>query len=128
MRGITIRVDRAEAMRVLGAAMRTKAADFEREKATFPKRLADAKKRAIAKTAERLKAIRACNDGDRLNSLLSDDIIPWNKRDIPRRPILTLCREKQLLLMLQQDVRKVVPINSNHDLWAILQGQCETLQ
>ena len=33
--------------------------------------------------------------------------------------------EKKLLLMLQNDVRKVIPVGSNHELWALIQGKCE---
>ena len=129
MRGITIRVNRANAIRVIGAAMRDKQSAFEKEKRQFPRKVELARKAVIARLKLHLKAAASAKH-DELASLVNQDIMPWKERNslIPAEPTLNLCREKQLLLMLQNDVRDIVPVNSNHDLWAVLQGKCEVVR
>ncbi len=128
-RGITIRIDRAQALRIVGEAMRKKTEQFERDKKSYPVRLAKAKQ-VVLKRLTKIKAevSNGCNI-KRLNEIVSEDILPWKERAImPSTPELNLCTEKGLLLLLQNDVRNVIPINSNHELWAILQGKCEVIR
>jgi hypothetical protein len=128
-RGITIRIDRLEAIRILGASMREKTQAFERAKKSYPHRFAQAKKKVVARFLVLTQQARSADTSEKLLKLASSDPIEWTQRkDFTSPPQLNLCREKQLLLMLQNDVRKVVPINSNHELWAILQGKCEPVQ
>lgn len=129
-RGITIRIDRTQAIRIVGEAMRVKTQQFERDKKIYPDQLAKAKKLVAA----RLKSLHTeVNNGctfERLNKIVSESLFDWSRRKdiVPSRPELNVCMEKGLLLMLRQDVRKIIPINSNHELWAILQGKCEVIK
>jgi hypothetical protein len=129
-RGITIRIDRAQAIRIVGEAMRLKTQQFERDKKAYPIQLAKAKKIVLAKLKSLQAEVSNGCTSERLDKIVSEDLIAWQRRRdiIPSHPELNICTEKGLLLMLQQDVRKIIPINSNHELWAILQGKCEVIR
>jgi hypothetical protein len=128
-RGITIRVLRTDAIRMLGDHMRKKTQEFERQKRQMPKVLEAARTRAIKCTELRMKQILQATKVERLSELLGEDLMAYkNRNQLGYTPELNLCKEKQLLLMLQNDVRKVIPINSNHELWGILQGKCEPVE
>lgn len=127
-RGITIKINRAEAVRIIGAAMRTKTQQFHRDKATWPKRFQRYQKVVVGRLMRSVRDARVASSSQKLIKVAEASEIKWSvRKDIPREPELNLCKEKQLLLMLQNDVREVVPINSNHELWAVLQGKCEPI-
>lgn len=127
-RGITIKIDRLQAIRILGEAMRQKKQQFDRERESYPRKLEHARMSILFKLKSRVSAVEKSTSSQQL-SKLCEDVLDYRERNdlIPNKPALNLCQEKQLLLMLQNDVRKVVPINSNHELWSILQGKCEVL-
>jgi hypothetical protein len=115
-------------MRVIADVMRKKQAEFEREKRAFPIKLAQDKKRTLTRLALLTKRVKAAKSSEALSSVADTNVVEWsNRKDFVRDPSLNLCQEKQLLILLQNDVRKVVPINSNHELWAMLQGKCEPI-
>lgn len=128
-RGITIRINRREAIRIIGEAMRQKTKNFELEKKRFPAVFAWQRALAARYYTRKTMRIRAAKTPAELHELLNENTIDYTiKKDWAQSPPeLNLCREKQLLLMLQNDVREIVPINSNHELWAILQGKCEPI-
>ena len=109
--------------------MRKKAEKFELEKKQFPAQIAQARKKTVARLMQLIKEARVTSKPMVLKQILNNNPMGWQqlKDLVPEVPMLNLCTEKQLLLMLQNDVRKVVPINSNHELWAVLQGQCKPI-
>ena len=125
-KGITIRVERAEALRVLGAAMRRKQQDFDRDKQQYPKKFEAWKKATAAKLHHAADQVERATTYEKANAGIEAANLGYKWRNqAPSRPELRLCSEKQMLQMLQMDTRDIVPINSNHELWSILQGKCE---
>lgn len=126
-RGITILVGRAEAIRAIGAAIRTTTSEFEKKKREYPKQLNEMKKLALARLQTIAKELRNGITPERMNTLLSTDVLPWQERkDFTfTPPTLNVCQLKHYLEMLQKDVREVIPINSNSDLWDLLETKCE---
>lgn len=125
---ITIRVDRLEAIRILGESMRKKTQEFKTRKALWPGEFRKQRALAAGYYSRKAAALRIAKTVHEFTKLLNDGTIDFKlRRDWAGPPELNLCIEKRLLLMLQNDVRKVVPISSNHELWAILQGKCEPI-
>lgn len=128
MRGITIRIERAAAVRELGAAIRTKTQEFEKQKSAHPKHLDSLRKVAMKAVQIRTKKILQAETMEQIRDLVREDLLPWKEiNKFPTTPTLNVCQEKEFLTMLQRDVRKVIPINSNHSLWALLQSKCEVI-
>jgi len=128
MRAMTMKVNRAEAIRLVGAAIRTKTQEFERKKRLMPKRLEHARN-IVAKAAEkRLKEVLQAQNVAKLRELAREDLLSWEEvKDFPEVPQLNVCSLKNLLLLLQNDVRKNIPISSDHELWSVLEGKCEVI-
>ena len=129
-RGVTLKINRAETIRLLGSIMRDKKARFDAEKKEFGPAFRMAKQEVLAALKQRMTLVHAADSVDRLCKLATDDPIEYSRRSgvMPKVPELNVCAEKRVLLMLQQDVREFIPINSNHELWAVLQDKCEVLR
>lgn len=129
--GVTVRVDRQAALRSLAALMREKQRRFDAEKKSYPARLAKGKaqvSRELKLAATRITNPRTkADDARRILDAVDGD---YRKRErlLPRAPELNLCSEEQYLKMFQMDARKVIPINSNSRLWAVLQSTCKPIQ
>ena len=126
-RGITIRVNRVEAIRAIGAGIRKSTAEFEKAKREYPKELEKVKKIALVRISDLSKELRNGITPERLHTIISSDVLPWEARKDFQfsPPTLNLCQLKHYLEMLQKDVREVIPINSNSELWALLETKCE---
>lgn len=125
-RGITIRIDRMEAVRLLGAKIRQETQEFERAKAAIPKHVAHTRKllqRALRDIAAKIAKAKTL---DSLKELAGKDLLDWKKRNtLPMTPQFNVCNMANHLKMLRLDERKVIPIGSTSYLWALLEGKCE---
>lgn len=129
MRAMTVKVNRAEAIRIVGAAMRTKTQEFERTKKASVGALEKTRTVVLKAAERRVKKVLQAETVDALRDLARADLMDWRDiKDFPVTPELNLCELKSLLVFLQNDVRKTVSISSNHELWAILQGKCEVIR
>lgn len=124
-----IKINRLEAIRMIGAAIRTKTQEFERDKKALPART-ERVRSAVLKAAERrVKDILRADSLEKLTILARSDLMQWkDTKDFPSPPELNVCRLKALLLQLQNDVRKSVMIGGDHELWSILNAKCEVIR
>jgi hypothetical protein len=123
-----IRVDRQSAIREIGAAIRAKTQEFEKSKHRMVTDLGKTRKKALKAVEVRAKELRKATTLEDISRLVREDLLSWKEtKDFPSTPTLNVCREKEFLAMLQRDVRKVMPINSNHEIWGILKGKCEVI-
>jgi hypothetical protein len=107
---MTVRIDRLEAIRMLGEHMRKKTQEFEREKRGHTVALEKVRTVAIKCVEKRMKELLQATKIEQLSHLLAHEMLEYKERNkLPSTPELNLCREKQLLLMLQNDVRKIIP-------------------
>lgn len=129
MRGISLRIDRAEALRLLGAKIRQDSQEFEKAKRALPKQTENVRALLLSALRKAEQDIKSAKTLDELKTLASMDILQWEKRkDLPVTPQLSLCNVKNHLDMLKLDTRKVIPINSNSYLWSLLEGKCEVIR
>ena len=129
MRSMTMKVNRAEAIRLVGAAIRTKTLEFERAKKSLPAQLEKTRSVVLKAAEKRVKDILRAESADKLTDLARADLMDWrDMKGFPKTPELNVCSLKALLLILQNDVRKTVTISSNHELWAIIQDKCEPIK
>ena len=127
MRGITLKVRRLDAMRVLADQIRTKTAEFEKEKKAYPGKLAEGKKLAIAHLQENIKSVRAGKDYKQLQGYIEGVDYSTRCKRFPKPPELNVCNERRMLDMLRLGTQEVISINSNHELWDIIQSKCEVI-
>lgn len=129
MRGISLRIDRAEALRLLGAKIRQDSQEFEKAKRALPKQTENVRALLLSALRKAEQDIKAAKTLDDLKELAGKDLLQWEKRkDLPVTPQLSLCNVKNHLDMLKLDTRKVIPINSNSYLWSLLEGKCEVIR
>lgn len=127
-RGITIRINRQEAIRMLGAAIREKTQEFSREKKALPKATEKFRALIIKRLKERIQEAERAKTLEKLKSL-DATLFHWKEQKVfPSVPTLNVCALKNFLDMLQHDTRKVIPINSNSLLWMLLKDKCEVIQ
>src|SRR5882762_729739 len=101
-RGIIVRITRAEAIRIVGAAMREKTQQWEREKKAYPPQFAAAKKRAVGKIKGYLRQIERSNDPKKIRKLIDACDLDWKEREkLSGPPMLNICELKGFLFMLQ---------------------------
>lgn len=127
-RAFTVKINRMEAIRLVGAAIRTKTQEFEQAKKIAPAQLEKTRSIVLKAAEKRVKAILQADSIADLTELCQD-VIPWQgRKDFPDVPQLSVCSLKAFLLVLQNDMRKTIPLRSDHELWAILQGKCEVIR
>lgn len=125
-RGITVRIDRAEAMRLLGAKIRQESQEFEQAKKRLPAQVEQVRKTLLRSIRVAERKVKSAKTLDALKGLAHNDILDYKQRNkLPSVPQLNLCNMNNHLGMLRLDKRKVIPINSNSMLWSLLEGKCE---
>jgi hypothetical protein len=125
---MTMKVNRMEAIRMVGEAIRTRTQEFERAKKDIPAQMEKVRSVVLKAAEKRVKEVLQATTIGKLNDLARADLMEWKyTKDFPLAPSLNVCSLRSLLLLLQNDTRKTVPIRSDHELWAILQGKCEVI-
>jgi hypothetical protein len=114
-----VRVAKAEAIRLLGKAIRKKQADFAQDKLDYADKIKQWKITDAKQKSEYIKVVKRAKTLRDLVSLRA----PYPVSE-PPRPTLSLCDEKQLLVMLRADTRDVIPVPEGSLLWALIQGRC----
>jgi hypothetical protein len=119
-RGFTIKVERVAAMRALAIVIRNKTQEFERARVGYPEQFAAQKKQALRLVKQLECKLVKAKTVEQTHNWYE---VEWKARkDIfSSPPTLNVYSEKHALEMLERDVRKVISINSNSDLWAMLQ-------
>ena len=125
-RGVTIRLNRVEGMRLLAAKIRKEQDEYKLAVAVRPRHIRELRARILSALKEKAKAARSAKSIMELIELASKDVIEWQKRkDFSSEPKLRVCDAKTYLEMFQRDSREVIPVNSNSELWQMLQSPCE---
>lgn len=126
-RGFTIRIDRVIAMRALAARIREKNTEFEKARKAYPKQFRADKKAAIRLLDECKKKLSCATKVEETSHWSEVD---WKTRNnlFGPSPVLNVCSERHALQMLEMDTRKIVSVNSNSELWAMLEGKCEVVR
>jgi uncharacterized protein (DUF1499 family) len=114
-------------MREIAAVICCKTEEFEKAEKAYPKQFVSDKKKALAMLQRAVLKLAKAKTVEQTRQWHELD---WKERKelFPSPPVLRVCDEKHALELLERDVREVVPINSNSDLWEMLQSKCEIIQ
>lgn len=125
-RGVTIRLNRVEGMRLLAAKIRKESDDYKAMKAALPRQAKEIRAQILDSLKAHTKAARAAKTLEELVKVASVDLVDYRQRNQwPSEPRLRVCDAKAYLEMFQRDSREVISINSNSELWQMLQSPCE---
>jgi hypothetical protein len=123
---LTVRIEKAEAIRLIGEKMREKREEFLARKKDHKQVVEQVRTQILAQMDKDRQRVAMAKTIEQLAAIAGEDIMDYSRRNrFPSDPELNLCREQQLLTMLKADVRKVIPLSSEHELWAIVQGKCK---
>jgi hypothetical protein len=113
-------------MRLLAAKVQKGQRDYKTAKSALPQQARQVKAAILAALKSHVRAVRAAKSIEDLNKLASVEIVNYRIRNQwPPEPRLRVCDAKHYLEMFQRDSREVIPVNSNSELWRMLQSPCE---
>ncbi len=113
-------------MRLLAAKVRKGQDDYKTAKSALPQQVRQVKAAILAALKSHVRAVRAAKSIEDLNKLASVEIVNYRIRNQwPSEPRLRVCDAKHYLEMFQRDSREVISVNSNSELWRMLQSPCE---
>lgn len=129
MRGQSFKIARQDMLRALAKSMREKQAQFDKETREYPRLIVQHKKIAERHIQSCLQRLRKAKTAQAAREAMNDcDNWKITKDLFPSPPKLNLCAEENFVRMLQLDTRKTIPVNSNSQLWALVEGKCEIVQ